>query len=74
MISEDMVDGYIVAANSNRSDENKISYISYSDFRTVLDNVPVRHVILVLNGAKRCRLRAEWLRERGKHALLTEIF
>lgn len=27
---EDDVDGYIVAANSNRSDENKLSYISYS--------------------------------------------
>lgn len=45
----DDVDGYIVARNSRMSDENFTSYVSFSNLHTILDNMPARHVLLVLD-------------------------
>jgi uncharacterized caspase-like protein/Tol biopolymer transport system component len=45
----DDVDGYVVAKNSKVSDENFTTYISFSNLRTILDNMAARHVLLVLD-------------------------
>ena len=42
-------DGYIVAKDSKKSDENNETYISFSDLRTRLDNNPCRHVFLTMD-------------------------
>jgi hypothetical protein len=42
-------DGYVVARDSRKNDENSESYISFSDLRTRLDNNPCRHIFLTLD-------------------------
>jgi hypothetical protein len=42
-------DGYLVARDSKKADENSETYISYSDLRTRLDNNPCRHVFLTID-------------------------
>jgi hypothetical protein len=42
-------DGYLVAKDSKRIDENSESYISYSDLRTRIDNNPCKHIFLTID-------------------------
>jgi len=46
---EDFSEGFVVARDSQANDENRRSYISYSELRTILDNMRVQHVLLVLD-------------------------
>jgi hypothetical protein len=46
---EDFKEGFVVARDSQSSDENRRSYISYSELRTILDNMRAHHVLLVLD-------------------------
>ena len=46
---EDFKEGFVVARDSQARDENRLSYISYSELRTILDNMKVQHVLLVLD-------------------------
>lgn len=42
-------DGYVVAKDSKLKDETKTSYISHSNLRTIVNNIPCRHIFLVVD-------------------------
>lgn len=42
-------DGYIVAKDSRLKDETKTSYISHSNLRTIVNNIPCKHIFLVVD-------------------------
>src|SRR5258706_3684466 len=46
---EVFADGYIVGKNSKLNDEAKESYISHSNLRTVVANIPSNHIFLVMD-------------------------
>jgi len=42
-------DGYLVLSDSRKDDQNKTSYISHSNLRTILNNIDCPHIFLVLD-------------------------
>ncbi|MEQ1585019.1 MAG: SUMF1/EgtB/PvdO family nonheme iron enzyme [Cyclobacteriaceae bacterium] len=42
-------DGYLVLKDSRKDDQNKTSYISHSNLRTILNNIDCAHIFLVLD-------------------------
>lgn len=42
-------DGYLVLTDSRKDDQNKTSYISHSNLRTILNNIDCQHIFLVLD-------------------------
>ena len=42
-------EGYLVAKDSKKEDEGKQSYLSHSNLRTLLNNIPCQHILLVLD-------------------------
>jgi formylglycine-generating enzyme required for sulfatase activity len=42
-------DGYLVLADSKKNDQNKTSYVSHSNLRTILNNIDCPHIFLVLD-------------------------
>ncbi|HRG79456.1 MAG TPA: SUMF1/EgtB/PvdO family nonheme iron enzyme, partial [Cyclobacteriaceae bacterium] len=42
-------DGYLVLKDSRKDDQNKTSYISHSNLRTILNNIDCPHIFLVLD-------------------------
>jgi len=42
-------DGYLVLTDSRDNDQNKTSYISHSNLRTILNNIDCPHIFLVLD-------------------------
>lgn len=46
---EVFADGYIVGKNSKLNDEAKVSYISHSNLRTVVANIPCNHIFLTMD-------------------------
>jgi len=42
-------EGYIVNVDSKADDEVKVSYISYSNFRNIVNNIPCKHVLVILD-------------------------
>lgn len=42
-------DGYIVCADSKKDDEIKSSYISHSSLRTIINNIPCKHIFLTMD-------------------------
>jgi len=42
-------EGYLVAKDSKHDDEGKLTYLSYSNLRTMLNNIPCKHIFLVLD-------------------------
>lgn len=42
-------DGYLVAKDSKLQDDIKTSYISHSNLRTMVNNIPSRHIFLVVD-------------------------
>ena len=42
-------EGYLVAKDSKKDDEGKISYLSHSNLRTIINNIPCRHILLTLD-------------------------
>jgi len=41
--------GYIVCQDSKRNDEEKLSYISHSNLRDIINNLPCKHVFLTID-------------------------
>ena len=41
--------GYVLAADSKANDESRVSYLSYSDLRSIINNIPCKHIFLVLD-------------------------
>ena len=41
--------GYIVCADSKKNDEAKTTYIPHSVLRNAIDNIPVQHILLVMD-------------------------
>ena len=42
-------EGYLVASDSKKNDEVKQSYLSHSNLRTLVNNIPCKHIMLVLD-------------------------
>lgn len=42
-------EGYLVAKDSKKEDDGKQTYLSYSNLRTLLNNIPCKHIFLVLD-------------------------
>lgn len=42
-------DGYLVLTDSRKDDQNKTSYVSHSNLRTILNNIDCQHIFLVLD-------------------------
>jgi Tol biopolymer transport system component len=42
-------EGYLVAKDSKKDDEGKQTYLSHSNLRTLLNNIPCQHILLVLD-------------------------
>ncbi len=42
-------DGYIVCKDSKLEDESKSSFMSHSNLRTIINNIPCKHVFLVMD-------------------------
>ena len=42
-------DGYIVPSDAIKHDHNKKSYISHSNLRTIINNIPCKHIFLVMD-------------------------
>ncbi len=42
-------EGYVVCANSLKMDEGNESYISHSSLRTIINNIPCRHIFLCMD-------------------------
>ncbi|MBN1180976.1 MAG: caspase family protein [Bacteroidales bacterium] len=42
-------EGYIIARDSKYADESKLSYLSHSNLRTIVNNIPCDHILLVLD-------------------------
>ncbi len=42
-------DGYIVPSDAVKNDNNKASYISHSNLRTIINNIPCKHIFLVMD-------------------------
>ncbi|NIK72653.1 tetratricopeptide (TPR) repeat protein [Thermonema lapsum] len=42
-------EGYLVTADSRTDDETKSSYLSYSSLRTYINNIPCRHILLMMD-------------------------
>ncbi len=42
-------EGYLVAKDSKRDDELRTSYVSHSNLRTIINNIPCKHVFLVMD-------------------------
>jgi hypothetical protein len=42
-------DGYLVAKDSKFNDEIKTSYVSHSNLRTIVNNIPCKHIFLVVD-------------------------
>jgi len=42
-------EGYIVTKDSKLNDENKESYISHSNLRTIINNIPCNHILLTMD-------------------------
>lgn len=42
-------EGYLVTADSRADDETKSSYLSYSSLRTYINNIPCRHILLMMD-------------------------
>jgi hypothetical protein len=47
--NEEFKEGYIVAKDSKRNDELGDSYISHSLLRKIIDNIPCKHIFLVID-------------------------
>jgi hypothetical protein len=46
---ETLNEGYIVAHNSLQNDKGRSSYVSYERLRSLLNNIPCEHVLLVMD-------------------------
>ncbi|SMG25330.1 Caspase domain-containing protein [Marivirga sericea] len=46
---EDFGEGYVVAKNSVAIDKSKTSYISHSRLKTVINNIPCKHIFLTMD-------------------------
>ncbi len=42
-------DGYLVAKDSKLNDDIKTSYVSHSNLRTIVNNIPCKHIFLVVD-------------------------
>lgn len=42
-------EGYLVAKDSKRDDELRTSYMSHSNLRTIVNNIPCKHIFLVMD-------------------------
>ena len=42
-------EGYVIAKDSKMQDESKTSYLSHSNLRTIVNNIPCEHILLVLD-------------------------
>jgi len=42
-------EGYLVASDSKKNDEVKQTYLSHSNLRTLVNNIPCKHIMLVLD-------------------------
>lgn len=42
-------EGYLVASDSKKDDEGKQTYLSHSNLRTLLNNIPCKHIFIVLD-------------------------
>ncbi len=42
-------EGYVIAADSKPDDEAKITCLSHSNLRTIINNIPCNHIILVMD-------------------------
>lgn len=42
-------EGYLVASNSLKNDDSKTTYISHSNLRTIINNIPCKHIFLVID-------------------------
>lgn len=42
-------DGYLVARDSRLRDETRTSYVSHSNLRTIINNIPCKHIFLVVD-------------------------
>ncbi|MCH8317647.1 MAG: caspase family protein [Bacteroidetes bacterium] len=42
-------EGYVVAKNSREDDQTNTSYISHSNLRTIINNIPCEHILLVMD-------------------------
>ncbi len=46
---ERVKEGYVAARDSKKGDDGKDSYLSHSDLRTIVNNIPCKHVFIVLD-------------------------
>lgn len=46
---EDFRDGYIIAKDSLKDDANASTYVSYSQLRHIIDQIPNNHILLVID-------------------------
>jgi hypothetical protein len=46
---EEFKEGYVVAKNSSKIDESRVSYISHGTLRTVINNIACNHTLLVMD-------------------------
>jgi hypothetical protein len=42
-------EGYIISSDSKAGDESKTSYLSHSNLRTMINNIPCNHILLVMD-------------------------
>ena len=49
MFDDVFKEGYIIASDSKYADESKLSYLSHSNLRTIVNNIPCEHILLVLD-------------------------
>lgn len=41
--------GYVLATDSKNNDESRVSYLSHSDLRSIINNIPCKHIFLTLD-------------------------
>ncbi|HLF33983.1 MAG TPA: caspase family protein [Cyclobacteriaceae bacterium] len=46
---ESFKEGYLVCKDSKLNDAGKISYLSHSNLRSIINNIPVKHIFLVMD-------------------------
>jgi uncharacterized caspase-like protein len=47
--AEETGEGYLAARDSKRNDEFRDTYLSHADLRTIVNNIPCKHILLVLD-------------------------
>ncbi len=66
----DMKDGYLVAKDSRKKDEARRSYLGYSELVNGLDNIPCKHIFVVLDACFGGSFdKRDPLRSRGEGAI-----